>query len=322
MSLLRKKLIRLAYADETLRPHLLPLLKNAAYSSPISETFAQARDFAKRGKRWRLYLSFIEGSSAKYWEAQNYDQGTEGQVLVRWGRVGSKGRTAVQDWAYVAKVYPGKLRKGYSPSNPFEDRDKLRALKNLKNVGAVPPEHLQIISRWASVVLKEAERLYALAVEEFPVQVRSLTRFGNTHNIQVDDLLDLLKIAQVQWYRGMRKQIDGKRKTLRGLNLKLAKQTSSPKKKTADRRFDVDSLWLDLFSNQYISEDTWAYVREPQAMPKSLTTRFNQIGDFGGPSLSLADQVKQELEFYLPADPYLALSIVLNKRLKEHGFKI
>lgn len=168
---LRRKLVKLAYQNKALRPHLLPLIKTADARSKALRQRAQALSSlskvtlqAELGKPWRVYLSLIKGSAAKFWEA--YGASKEEPVTIRWGRIGSKGQELEKDWGYFEKTVRGKLKKGYTFSSPQDDEKKLalpgefKALKTKPTHGRIdfykelPTDLSEVVKRFGRPIRK------------------------------------------------------------------------------------------------------------------------------------------------------------------------
>lgn len=84
-----------------------------------SEVYAAAR----RGEEWTIGLVYFGttakgGKSQKYWTVTGRGWGRLGDVVVRWGRCGTKGQSAEMDMDAAEKRYESKRRKGYDPAGP------------------------------------------------------------------------------------------------------------------------------------------------------------------------------------------------------------
>lgn len=308
-----------------------PLLKQASEKS-----LDEARERAKKGWGWGMRLSFIEGNSAKFWKASGEytgepDPNLENPVLIVWGRVGTKGRSLIKDWAYLEKVYPVKIRKGYKHSWWRNDVDKLRDILNRKNVGAVPPEDLKVISVYANTYIALAEKKLKRAVtQEFPKQIKALTEFGGKHNVPVEDIRRKFERAQKLWHKGVRDDIDKVKRTLRRMNVKTASGTPLKVAKGRGKQ-EAQSLVSLLFGNWDINHKrAWEGLGDDTYSTLGNSTFYDlmegddqEVSSKESPSSNLAKHVFNELyEIGGDQDLFYPVWRIFQDRLWEHGFKV
>jgi len=76
--------------------------------------------------QWDVELTFVEGSSSKYWRART----DGGRLFVNYGRIGTNGQTQIKDFAdedrarsEMEKVAASKRKKGYAEGAGGGDED-------------------------------------------------------------------------------------------------------------------------------------------------------------------------------------------------------
>lgn len=176
-------------------------------AKPKSKTLEQARALAAKGRPWEILISNTQESSYKFWKASG--AALDAPVTISWGRIGSAGRSATKDWAYVEKALAVKLRKGYVYGMP--------------EAGESPEDKAKKASKYVNQQFKD---LFELGTDfrddTLPKIWKEFARISKRYN------LDLYRIQEAVWLESMnvlgvvQKSLTQQKQTLEiGLGVKL-----------------------------------------------------------------------------------------------------